>query len=101
MLKRLRPDQTVDLFSERALSQLNIGDGNMLGSKVLSFDQIQRLVLIAIGLSNVHAVSDKINASHMGLAAFVASKADQAMESTDQAQETTDVEASSSFKAPT
>ncbi|KAI5369130.1 Putative AAA+ ATPase domain, ATPase, AAA-type, core, AAA ATPase, AAA+ lid domain-containing protein [Septoria linicola] len=76
MLRSLRPGESVDLFTESAQRQLRFGD-DILGKKVMSFDMIQRIVLTAIGLSEVHAVSETINASHIGLATMITRQAAQ------------------------
>lgn len=76
MLSRLRPGHTVDLFTETSQRQLRFGD-DVLGKKVMSFDMIQRIVLTAIGLSEVHAFAKHINASHVGLATMITKQAAQ------------------------
>ena len=76
MLSSLRPGHTVDLFTESSQRQLRFGD-DVLGKKVMSFDMIQRIVLTAIGLSEVHAVSEHINSSHVGLATMITKQAAQ------------------------
>ncbi|KAF2161766.1 hypothetical protein M409DRAFT_69570 [Zasmidium cellare ATCC 36951] len=78
MLQRLRPADSFDLFSAQSQSQLRLAGNELLGQTVLPFDQVQRLVLTAIGLSQTHAQSDVVNASHIGLAVFVAGRADRA-----------------------
>ncbi|EME48763.1 hypothetical protein DOTSEDRAFT_67714 [Dothistroma septosporum NZE10] len=77
MLRRLRPGDDTDLFSESSLRQLSFAGSRAMGQKVLAFDQVQRLVLTAIGLSQVHARFDVVNASHIGLSAFITAKADR------------------------
>ncbi|KAM3418283.1 hypothetical protein BST61_g4284 [Cercospora zeina] len=76
MFDSLRPGESIDLFTEAAQRQLKFGD-DILGKKVMSFDMVQRIVLTAIGLSEVHAVSTQVNASHIGLATMVARQAAQ------------------------
>ncbi|KAK4634982.1 Outer mitochondrial transmembrane helix translocase [Fulvia fulva] len=77
MLRRLRPGDETDLFSESSLRQLHFAETRTMGQKVMAFDQVQRLVLTAIGLSQEHATSEVVNASHIGLAAFITAKADR------------------------
>ncbi|SMR45167.1 unnamed protein product [Zymoseptoria tritici ST99CH_3D1] len=77
MLRRLRPDDATDLFSETAQKQLQLAGTPVLAQKVLPLDQVQRLVLTAIGLSKTHARSQAVNASHIGLAALVIGQADR------------------------
>lgn len=76
MLSRLRPADSVDLFSETSQEQLHIAGGQFLSAKILTHDQVQRLVLTAIGLSQTHVVADAVHACHIGLAIFVCGKAD-------------------------
>lgn len=76
MLRSLRPGHTIDLFTETAQRHLSFGD-DVLGKKVMSFEMIQRIVLTAIGLSEVHAVAEHINASHVGLATMITRQAAQ------------------------
>lgn len=78
MLQRLRPGHSIDLFSVQSQTQLRLAGSDVLSQTVLPFDQVQRLVLTAIGLSQTHAQSDVVNASHIGLAVFVAGQADRA-----------------------
>ncbi|KAK4507414.1 hypothetical protein PRZ48_001149 [Zasmidium cellare] len=78
MLQRLRPGDSIDLFSAQSQKQLKLAGSDLLGQTVLPFDQVQRLVLTAIGLSQTHAQSELVNASHIGLAVFIAGRADRA-----------------------
>lgn len=76
MLNSLRPGDTVDLFTAPAQRQLR-GADDVLSKEVMTFDMIQRIVLTAIGLSEVHAVADHVNASHVGLATTITRQAAQ------------------------
>ncbi|PIB01400.1 ATPase family AAA domain-containing protein 1 [Cercospora beticola] len=76
MLRSLRPSETIELFTEAAQRQLRLGD-DILAKNVMSFDMVQRIVLTAIGLSETHAVSDQVNASHIGLATMITRQAAQ------------------------
>ncbi|CAK3956830.1 ATPase family AAA domain-containing 1 [Lecanosticta acicola] len=77
MLRQMRPEDAVDLFSDGAQRQLKLVNHNLLGQKVLSFDLVQRLVLTAIGLSRTYMESDVVNAGHLALAAYVTTMSDQ------------------------
>lgn len=77
MLKRLRPGEPLDLFTEGSQRQLCLAGSHILSQKVLSLNHVQRLLLTAIGLSQTHAQSETINASHIGLAALITGQADR------------------------
>ncbi|KAF7196538.1 ATPase family AAA domain-containing protein 1 [Pseudocercospora fuligena] len=70
MLETLQPGSGLDLFSESAQRLLALG-GYDLDRKPLSFDRVQALVLTAIGLTQSHAVSNSVNASHLALASHI------------------------------
>lgn len=77
MLRRLRPEDPIDLFTETSQRQLCLAGSQILSQKVLSLNHVQRLLLTAIGLSQTHAQSTAINASHIGLAALITGQADR------------------------
>lgn len=76
MMRRLRPEDPIDLFTEASQHQLSLAGSNILSQKVLSLNHVQRLLLTAIGLSQTHAQSKVVNASHIGLAALITGQAD-------------------------
>ena len=80
MLKRLQPECSES--SDASPMPLDLPGTHILGEKVLSFDQVQRLVLTAIGLSQLHAKSDMVRPVHFALAAHILSLADHAAQST-------------------
>lgn len=77
MLKRLRPGDTVNLFTGASQRQLGLAGSQMLSQRVLSFDHVQRLLLTAIGLSQTHTPAKVVNASHIGLAVLITEQADR------------------------
>lgn len=78
MLRRLKPDDQVNLLNAEARAQLNMPGMHFLTEKVLSLDQVQRLVLIAIGLTQSHAVADTVKPIHIALAGFVMTRSEHA-----------------------
>jgi hypothetical protein len=66
---------------ESSFKQLYIPGTHILSERVLPQDQIQRLVLTAIGLSRSYAKSDEITPIHIALATAVLSRADHAVHS--------------------
>lgn len=76
MLKRLRPGDPVDLFAKSPQHQLDLAGSQILSQKVLSLNHVQRLLLTAIGLSQMHAQAEVVNASHIGLAILITGKSD-------------------------
>lgn len=78
MLRRLRPDDHLNLLSVEARGQLNMPGMHFLTEKVLSLDQGQRLVLIAIGLSQSHAIADSVKPIHVALAGFTMTRSKHA-----------------------
>ncbi|KAK3675174.1 phenylalanyl-tRNA synthetase alpha subunit, mitochondrial [Recurvomyces mirabilis] len=80
MLRRLRPGQEVDLLSKSAQAQMSLRGTYVLGEKVLTLDQVQRLVLTAIGLAETHAKADTIQPAHLALAIHLTSNVDQVVQ---------------------
>lgn len=78
MLRRMRPDEEVDILSASARRQMNLPGMHFLTEKVLSIDQVQRLALLAIGLAQSHARADSIQPVHVALACFVMTRSDHA-----------------------
>ncbi|KAF2860890.1 AAA-domain-containing protein [Piedraia hortae CBS 480.64] len=70
MLRRLVQGYDGDLLSEAARKQMTIPGTRILSERVLSMDQIQRLVLIAVGLKLTYLKSAHIAPLHIGLAAL-------------------------------
>jgi hypothetical protein len=66
---------------EASFKQLHIPGTHILSERVLPQDQIQRLVLTAVGLSQSYAKSDQISPIHIALATAVLSRADHAVHS--------------------
>lgn len=77
MLGRIRPGEPIDLFTKASQRQLRLAESQILSQKVLSLNHVQRLLLTAIGLSQTHAQSEVVNASHIGLAALITGQADR------------------------
>ncbi|KAK5110219.1 hypothetical protein LTR62_006215 [Meristemomyces frigidus] len=77
MLRRVRPGQEVDLVGKAAQAQMALQGTYSLGEKVLTQDQVQRLVLTAVGLAETHAKADTVQPVHIALATYVTSKSDQ------------------------
>lgn len=78
MLRKLRPEDSIDLSVE-AYDQLNLPGMHFLTERVLPAEQVQRLVLIAIGLAQTHARSERVEPIHVALAGFVAARSDHAV----------------------
>jgi ATP-dependent 26S proteasome regulatory subunit len=76
MLRRLRPVQNIDLCSSTVREQMALPGTHILTEKILSFDQVQRLVLTAIGLAAEHAKSDTVQPVHIALATYITSRVD-------------------------
>lgn len=68
MLRRLRPADSVELFSESAQQQICHGNSRPLGESVMSQSAIHRIVLTAIGLAQTHARSEVVTPIHLGFA---------------------------------
>ena len=78
MLRRLTPDSKPDLLSLGNRAQLNLPGMHFLTEKVLSLDQVQRISLTAIGLSQSHAKAEELKAIHIALAGFIMVRSDHA-----------------------
>ncbi|KAK1058392.1 hypothetical protein LTR74_013435 [Friedmanniomyces endolithicus] len=78
MLSRLRPGQAIDFRASSTIQQLKLkGTMLILGERVLPLDQIQRVVLTAIGLAGTHAQSDVVRPVHIALATVVTAHVDK------------------------
>nr|POE90664.1 atpase family aaa domain-containing protein 1 [Quercus suber] len=77
MLNRLRPGNPLDLFEPKDRSQLQVLGSQGLSQRVLSFDQVQRLVLMAIGLAQSYAASKDVTLAHVMMATFIIAKLDR------------------------
>ncbi|KAK5678968.1 hypothetical protein LTS10_008623 [Elasticomyces elasticus] len=76
MLSRLKPGQVADLRAKRTLEQMKIKGTAALGERVMNLDQVQRLVLTAIGLAETHAKSDVVQPVHIALATALTAHVD-------------------------
>ncbi|KAK5712723.1 hypothetical protein LTR15_011715 [Elasticomyces elasticus] len=76
MLSRLKPGQVPDLRAKSTLEQMKIKGTAALGERVMSLDQVQRLVLTAIGLAETHAKSDVVQPVHIALATALTTHVD-------------------------
>ncbi|KAH9822713.1 ATPase family associated with various cellular activities (AAA) [Teratosphaeria destructans] len=76
MLRRLRPDQEVDLTTQKALKQMVLRGTSMLADRVLSLTQVQRVLLTALGLASEHAKSSIVQPIHIALACDITAKVD-------------------------
>ncbi|KAK4903186.1 hypothetical protein LTR27_000114 [Elasticomyces elasticus] len=76
MLSRLKPGQVADLRAKSTLEQMKIKGTVALGERVTSLDQVQRLVLTAIGLAETHAKSDVVQPVHIALATALTAHVD-------------------------
>lgn len=76
MLCRMKPGYDVDLLATSSRAQMSMQGTQILGEKVLSFDQVQRLVLIAIGLGQTHMKSEVIQPIHIALATYIMTRVD-------------------------
>ncbi|KAK3072936.1 hypothetical protein LTR53_005894 [Teratosphaeriaceae sp. CCFEE 6253] len=77
MMTRLRPDDAPLDHDALALIQSALRVTDRLHRRVLSLDQVQRLVLTAVGLAETHAQSAVVQPVHVAMAATVTGKADQ------------------------
>jgi len=66
---------------EASFKKLELPGTHILSEKVLPQDQVQRLVLTAIGLSQSHAKADAITHIHIALATAILARADHAVHS--------------------
>lgn len=76
MLRRMRPNDNIDLTQPSARKQLNLPSTHFLTERVLSLDQVQRLALVAVGLAQSHVKSEQVHPVHVALAASVAQRSD-------------------------
>jgi len=81
MLRRLGHGELGTSALEASFKQLYLPGTHILGERVLPQDQVQRLVLTAVGLSQSYAKSDEIAPIHIALATAVLSRADHAVHS--------------------
>ena len=80
MLRRLRPHDDFEAFSPAAHAQLNMPGMRFLTERILSLDQVQRLALVAIGLSQVHTKAGTVQPLHVTLAGFLRSRSDASVQ---------------------
>lgn len=66
---------------EASFKQLYMPGTHILSEKVLPQEQVQRLVLTAIGLSKTHAQADEITPIHVALATAILARADHTVHS--------------------
>ena len=81
MLRRLQPHEQIDLLTTDAWSQLNLPGMHFLTERVLQLDQVQRIILMAIGLAQSHARAESVKPVHIALAGFVMTRSDRAVQS--------------------
>lgn len=78
MLSRLGEGHMDIGVLKTTLEQLRVPGTHILSEKVLAQDQIQRLVLTAIGLARSHAKADSVLPAHLALATAILARADHA-----------------------
>lgn len=83
MLSRLDQGHMDIAELNASLEQLRVPGTHILSEKVLAQDQVQRLVLTAIGLARSHAQADTVLPAHLALATAVLARADHATHSWD------------------
>lgn len=81
MLNRLGARNVSSIDFEQTFKKLHIPGTHILSEKTLPQDQIQRLVLTAIGLSKSHAKAETVTPVHVALATAILAKADHAVHS--------------------
>jgi DNA polymerase III delta prime subunit len=81
MLNRLGHRSLGTSALEASFKQLHLPGTHILSEKVLPQEQVQRLVLTAIGLSQSHAQADAITPIHIALATAILARADHAVHS--------------------
>jgi len=81
MLRRLGHGELNTSTLEASFKQLYLPGTHILSERVLPQEQVQRLVLTAIGLSQSYAKSDQISLIHIALATGVLARADHAVHS--------------------
>ncbi|KAI7089072.1 AAA-domain-containing protein [Hortaea werneckii] len=80
MLRRLRPSTESDLLSHEAREQMSLQGSRLLSERVLTLDEVQRVVLTAVGLSRSYAQSEDIKPVHVALAAYTTMRVDEAVQ---------------------
>ncbi|KAK5120308.1 hypothetical protein LTR85_006514 [Meristemomyces frigidus] len=80
MLRRLKPDYDTDLLAHEARNQMALRGTYVLTEKVLSLDEVQRIVLTAIGLTQSHAQSDTVKPIHIALATYITTRVNQVVQ---------------------
>jgi SpoVK/Ycf46/Vps4 family AAA+-type ATPase len=80
MLRRLNPGAEIDITSPKARLQMNLPGTHFLTEKVLSLDEVQRLSLVALGLTQSYAEADALCPLHIALAAFITARNDHIMQ---------------------
>ena len=81
MLRRFNTPPGMDLASREAYSQLNQPGTHSLTERIFSLDEVQRLTLVAIGLSQSYAIADELCPLHVALAATITARNDHLMQS--------------------
>ncbi|KAF2724082.1 AAA-domain-containing protein [Polychaeton citri CBS 116435] len=81
MLRRLRPDTVGDLMDESTQRYLHFPGTAVLSKKVLSLNQVQRLVLTAIGLSHECLAAPNVQPLHVAATLAILSRNDRAVQS--------------------
>ncbi|KAK4547872.1 hypothetical protein LTR36_010591 [Oleoguttula mirabilis] len=80
MLRRIKPGHNTDLLAHEARDQMALHGTHLLTEKVLSLDDVQRIVLTAIGLTQSHARSDNVQPIHIALATYITTRVDQVVQ---------------------
>ncbi|GAB7362569.1 hypothetical protein MBLNU230_g2885t1 [Neophaeotheca triangularis] len=78
MLRRLAPGSNMMLSKDSSARKIVGRSGlGFLKETVLSLDDVQRLVLIAVGLAQTYVVTDKVEPYHIGLARIAMTRSDR------------------------
>lgn len=80
MLRRLQPGNCTDLLRRSSRDEMALRGTHVLTEKILSLDAVQRIVLTAIGLTQSHAASDKVQPIHIALATYITGRADRVVQ---------------------
>lgn len=80
MLRRLRPAYDSDLLSHEARQQMALHGTHVLTEKVLSLDEVQRIVLVALGLEQSYAKSDTVQPVHIALATYITNRVNETVQ---------------------
>lgn len=80
MLRRLQPEADHNLLSQEARDQMALQGSHTLTEKALSMDDIQRIALMSIGLSQSYARSTAVQPVHVALAAYITMRVDEAVQ---------------------